>query len=544
VEIERPPLAVDQHRGGCEALAQRPAHQIGRGGLVRLGRIVPRRALGCRGLPRAPQNRKIDDVVSRRPEPAEDAPFRRERLEELLVASHGLRAAEKERAALAQREMHQADDPLLRLRLQVDHQVAAGDDIEPRERRVAQKVVRGEDNQFAQRLVNLVGAVELGEEPPAPLGAERFEGRLGIDALAGDPEALRLAVGGEDLQVERLARRVGLLRHQHREGVCLLARGAARDPHADRRAIVALGGERRQHAGDQRLPCLGVAQEAGDGDHQVAGERGRLGRLGAQELDIILERIDPSQSHAPVDAPGERAALVLAEIAAFARPKQGDDRIELVAAPPVAAHDAIGIGEVAVPAEAHEHLGHRAGIEHVIRMPRVDRAARHPVEARRPRVLHQRAAARALHHLQAMGAVGAGAREDDGDRALLALFRKRREENVHRTALATRHLRLAQAQVAVTHFERGVRRDHVDPVALDRHAVLDLEHGHRRPLRQDMRKLALLGRVEMKHGHEGHAAVWPSRRRPRIPSMPARYIQPAAPVYQVQPPRPTWGGTE
>ncbi len=33
----------------------------------------------------------------------------------------------------------------------------------------------------------------------------------------------------------------------------------------------------------------------------------------------------------------------------------------------------------------------------------------------------------------------------------------------------------------------------------------------------------------------------PRRRNPRIHSTPARYIQPAEPVYQVQPPRPTWG---
>ena len=214
---------------------------------------------------------------------------------------------------------------------------------------------------LAQRLANLVSAIELREEPLAPLGAKRFERCLMIDAVAREPEAFRLAVGGEDLQVERLPRRVGLLGHQHCEGIGLLARGAARDPHADRRAIVALGDERRQHAGDKRLPCLRVAQKAGDADHQVLDQRRRLGWLGTQEPDILLQRVDPFQPHAPVDAPGERAALVVAEIAAFARPEQGDDRIELATARPVAARDPIGIGEVAVPAEAHEHLGHRTG---------------------------------------------------------------------------------------------------------------------------------------------------------------------------------------
>ena len=38
------------------------------------------------------------------------------------------------------------------------------------------------------------------------------------------------------------------------------------------------------------------------------------------------------------------------------------------------------------------------------------------------------------------------------------------------------------------------------------------------------------------------ANVAPRRRRPRMLSSPARYIQPADPVYQVQPPRPAWAG--
>src|SRR5688500_15048303 len=36
---------------------------------------------------------------------------------------------------------------------------------------------------------------------------------------------------------------------------------------------------------------------------------------------------------------------------------------------------------------------------------------------------------------------------------------------------------------------------------------------------------------------------WPCNLNPRIDSSPARYIQPAEPVYHVQPPRPVCGGT-
>ena|SRR5215510_12560752 len=40
--------------------------------------------------------------------------------------------------------------------------------------------------------------------------------------------------------------------------------------------------------------------------------------------------------------------------------------------------------------------------------------------------------------------------------------------------------------------------------------------------------------------HGSITNVWPRRRRPRMFSSPARYIQPADPVYQVHPPRPAW----
>src|SRR5438876_150738 len=44
--------------------------------------------------------------------------------------------------------------------------------------------------------------------------------------------------------------------------------------------------------------------------------------------------------------------------------------------------------------------------------------------------------------------------------------------------------------------------------------------------------------------HGVRTKLAPCTRKPRIPSRPARYIQPAEPVYHVQPPRPTCGGTE
>ena len=49
------------------------------------------------------------------------------------------------------------------------------------------------------------------------------------------------------------------------------------------------------------------------------------------------------------------------------------------------------------------------------------------------------------------------------------------------------------------------------------------------------------GQADGMHGSTANVA--PERRRPRMLSMAARYIQPADPVYQLQPPRPVCGAT-
>ena len=61
--------------------------------------------------------------------------------------------------------MEQRDDRLLHVRLEVDQHVAARDQVEPREGRVAEKVLGGEDHRVAQVLGDLVVVSLLDEEP-------------------------------------------------------------------------------------------------------------------------------------------------------------------------------------------------------------------------------------------------------------------------------------------------------------------------------------------------------------------------------------------
>lgn len=65
---------------------------------------------------------------------------------------HVLGIAEKQIAVGQQREVEQRDQAVLKLRVEVDQQVAARDEVKPRERRVLDDVVLGEDAHLAQLL--------------------------------------------------------------------------------------------------------------------------------------------------------------------------------------------------------------------------------------------------------------------------------------------------------------------------------------------------------------------------------------------------------
>src|SRR5919204_4154473 len=70
-----------------------------------------------------------------------ELPMLVENLESIGKRAERFRRAEEQHAALREREMEDGQDPLLRRRLEIDEQVAAGDEIDARERRIADHVV-------------------------------------------------------------------------------------------------------------------------------------------------------------------------------------------------------------------------------------------------------------------------------------------------------------------------------------------------------------------------------------------------------------------
>ena len=140
-----------------------------------------------------------------------------DRLEAIGNAADRFGGAQKEHAALAQREMEKGQDLALRLRAQVDEQIAAGDEVEAGERRVGQQALTGEHHRLTQFAHDLIAVVLFGEEASEPrrrhVGLDQFR----IDAIAGERHAVRVDVGGEHLQLDIAFCGRDLLEKEHRD---------------------------------------------------------------------------------------------------------------------------------------------------------------------------------------------------------------------------------------------------------------------------------------------------------------------------------------
>ncbi len=119
----------------------------------------------CAGRKAVPGNPRCRDGTA-----LIDAPGLRYFLELDRIGISALRAPEEQIPLRVQREMKQLEYALLRLRFEVDQQIAATDQIDPRERGIGDQVLRREKNRLAQFLPDLIPIAMHMEKPrQAPL---------------------------------------------------------------------------------------------------------------------------------------------------------------------------------------------------------------------------------------------------------------------------------------------------------------------------------------------------------------------------------------
>ncbi len=323
--IEALVLAVDQHRRRRIGLHHQPPAKLGESGLAR-GRLALPRARGDSHAVTAAHGK----AEFSRPA-ATDVPIEPLRLGDHLEAAVGvadrLRAAKKQNAALAQREMEKRDDLRLRLGAQIDQKIAARNQVEARERRIGQHILHREDHRRAQFGQYPVTVILLRKEAGKPRRRHVRLDRFRVEALSGARDRIRVDIGGEDLQLDVALRRRDLLAEQHGEGIGLLARAAPGNPDAER----LIGRVAADQVGNdllrQEIEHLRIAEEAGDVDEQVLGKKVEFAGVAAQHFEIPIHVIglDRRHRHAPLDPALQRARLVKREIVGGLRAQKIDD---------------------------------------------------------------------------------------------------------------------------------------------------------------------------------------------------------------------------
>src|SRR5262249_245155 len=119
--------------------------------------------------------------------------------EEIAEVAESLGGAEEEITLGTERVVEDRDDLPLQRRAEVDHHVAAADQIEFRKRRILRHVLPSEDAAIADRLADAIAAIHLAEETAEPLGRHFADDILGIKARSRPLDCPFTDVGSEDL---------------------------------------------------------------------------------------------------------------------------------------------------------------------------------------------------------------------------------------------------------------------------------------------------------------------------------------------------------
>ena len=185
----------------------------------------------------------------------------------------------------------------------------------------------------------------------------------------------------------------------------------------------------RENPRPQRLERLGVAEKTGHADEHVLVKQAQLVRCGEYVLDVVGLLFDAVQGHPSLDPAIDRGRLVGGQIIAERRPDENDQLVDLRLNLRRRRPDARQVG---VMRNMQELLGDLIRGQREVSPAAVDRAAGHPLELRRTRILGERDAARFLDRLEAERPVCPRPREHHPDRARSLVLGQRTKEVVDR----------------------------------------------------------------------------------------------------------------
>src|SRR5437868_5988541 len=136
--------------------------------------------------------------------------------------------------------MKDRNDAALEQRAKIDQDVAATNEVQIREGRVHDYVLSRKDAHVANRLMDLVVAVDLSEESPKPLWGNVLADVFGVNPGPGFFDARIADIRRKDLSLPMRARLLEKLDQAHSQRISLFAGGTAANPEAQR-GIMGMG---------------------------------------------------------------------------------------------------------------------------------------------------------------------------------------------------------------------------------------------------------------------------------------------------------------
>lgn len=350
---------------------------------------------------------------------------------------------EEQETVRFQCQMEHFQHPQLHVTAEVDQQIAARDHVQLGERRIAQQIVRGEQDAVAQGFADAAAVVFLGEELAQPRWRHIHHDGSRIGAGARHRDRIIVDIGSKQLDIGRFGQRGRMIGQQHRQRIRFLAAGAGRHPYADLLTLRLVAEQLRHHTVFQRLERIAVAEEIGHADQQILEQGLELQRLAFQQVGIVAQRGHALHQQAALDPPQYRGALVVTEIVTGIGAQHRNHALQsFLAGGHLAGFFAfaqrfvrriIGVDQLDVACDftqGNQLGGNLLRAQHEVDHIGGDGGQRHAIMFAFARVLRHRHAAQLLDVFQAIGAVAAGAGQHHRHRAFTVRLGQGAEEYI------------------------------------------------------------------------------------------------------------------
>ena len=237
-----------------------------------------------------------------------------DRFEQVDVFAGRLALAKEEVAVVFERRVEDGKQPAPQHRLEIDHDVAAADQIQLAERRVREDVVGGEHNHPPHFLADLVLIVLLDEELGQTLRGYIVQNIFRVQALAGLLDRAGIDIGRKDFDIPRHLHLLHRFAEKDCEGVGFLPGGAAGAPNPDRLVLRRALDDFVDGVIFELFKESRVAEEVCHPDQDLLDKGVDLLGGIAEQPGEIRQRGGVGHQHPPFDPAQDRCALVIGKV--------------------------------------------------------------------------------------------------------------------------------------------------------------------------------------------------------------------------------------